>query len=80
MTPAAPGFARAMYRCKLGKHLASVVHSGDIPDRDGRVQLMAALFGMFENWPLKSEQSVKMFPSMRRTGLDRPGYAQAVSG
>ncbi len=33
-----------------------------------------------ESWSLKSGQSVKLFPSMRRTGLDGQGYAQAVRG
>jgi hypothetical protein len=33
-----------------------------------------------ERWPLKSGQAVKLFPSMRRTGLYGQGHAQAIHG
>ena len=33
-----------------------------------------------ERWPLKTGQPVKLFPSMRRTGLDGQGHAQAIHG
>ncbi|MEQ8399273.1 MAG: hypothetical protein RIC85_05265 [Gammaproteobacteria bacterium] len=33
-----------------------------------------------ERWPLKAGQVVKLFPSMRRTGLDGQGHAQAIHG
>jgi hypothetical protein len=33
-----------------------------------------------QRWSLKSGQPVKLFPSMRRTGLDGQGHAQAIHG
>jgi transposase-like protein len=33
-----------------------------------------------QRWPPKSGQRVKLFPSMRRTGLDGQGHAQAIHG
>ncbi len=42
--------------------------------------LMQSAQARRERWSLKSGQPVKLFPSMRRTGLDGQGHAQAIHG
>jgi len=49
-------------------------------DLDARAEVVVDACQARQSWPLKSGQSVKLFPSMRRTGLDGQGYAQAVHG